>query len=437
MSLGVHVLGPGYGESIILELPDGQLGVIDCFRDPFGRSCVAEFLHERFQTDSLLFLAITHPHADHCSGSKELLDRFKIQELWTFDSIQMQELRDYLYLLTRSGISDPSEEDLFVAEGTVLREILMLRRNIVERRRTRPKGRVRLLRSKENFTLCDGAIRVRCLTPGSGATVDYRERLSLGLRKTVGAIGAKGRLGGENSLNQNLASSALLFQYKKTNLLFLADAETPLLEEWSRECEEDTNLKVGHAQFVKVAHHGSSNGFSQLLYDSTRGADGPIMVITPFSRSRSPLPSPQGTEQLSRQAMDLVCTNRHSAHRSSARDWKFPEHSYALPALPIAWAVAITADRRLAALLAPPYGPNSPGETDLSVPIPWIQDCVRNRDLLSLLHPRFGGTGQSTRRPTSADEFLVSYYFNDEGREETEKRYLARALAIWSKIESL
>ena len=29
--LGVHVLGPGFGESIIIELPGGEVGVIDSF----------------------------------------------------------------------------------------------------------------------------------------------------------------------------------------------------------------------------------------------------------------------------------------------------------------------------------------------------------------------------------------------------------------------
>ncbi len=29
--LGIHIIGGGYGESIVLELPNGKVGVLDCF----------------------------------------------------------------------------------------------------------------------------------------------------------------------------------------------------------------------------------------------------------------------------------------------------------------------------------------------------------------------------------------------------------------------
>jgi hypothetical protein len=48
-TLTVHVLGPRLGESVILELPDGGVGVIDSFA-PEGTSPhpVIDFLNQRF-----------------------------------------------------------------------------------------------------------------------------------------------------------------------------------------------------------------------------------------------------------------------------------------------------------------------------------------------------------------------------------------------------
>jgi beta-lactamase superfamily II metal-dependent hydrolase len=427
MSIGVHILGPGYGESIVLELPDGRLGVIDCFLDPSGRPAVIAFLRERFGAESLAFLAITHPHADHCAGAREILEAFDIEELWIFDAVHSEDLRVFHKRLAALRLREPVEEDLDLRPGTVRKALQALRRALRERLKEVPRRKDRLLWSgRRPFPIRGTEIQVRCLTPGDRATLKYREGLAAGLEHAFPEIFRDRPAAARAWFEPNLASAALSFEYRRTRLLFLADAESPLWEEWIKECREDPGHRVGGVQLIKVGHHGSGNGHCRPLYEAACAPGTPLAVITPFTRHRFPLPSPEGTEALLGHDLELICTNRMAARRSSGLEWGVP----AGPAVPRSWLVAIRANPRLASLLAPPYGgrPTDPG--DLSVPIPWLDDCRRDPRLRALLKPGVGGIGAAGHVPTSVDEHLVSFYFNDAGEEEGPRRYLGPATGV-------
>src|SRR5262249_18417566 len=80
----VHVLGAARGESIILRLPHGGWGVVDCCAgsstDP-GQNDTLRFLREQGATE-LEFLALTHPHDDHYRGMSHLLEAFPVRFFW-------------------------------------------------------------------------------------------------------------------------------------------------------------------------------------------------------------------------------------------------------------------------------------------------------------------------------------------------------------------
>ena len=68
--LRLHFFGVGDGDCIVVELPNGQVGLIDSNYRPHSQSSPAlEMLKGR----SLAFCCLTHPHADHYSGMLEVL----------------------------------------------------------------------------------------------------------------------------------------------------------------------------------------------------------------------------------------------------------------------------------------------------------------------------------------------------------------------------
>jgi hypothetical protein len=440
MTIGIHVLGPGYGESIVVELPDGQWGIIDSFRMPLGPVPLPELLRRHFNISALLFLAVTHPHADHCVGVEQLLRDFPCTELWVFDAILEQDLCDYYRELMYRALSDPVGEDLDLKPETTLHELENLRENILARWAANPKQKFRLLRGAiAPFTLCGGAVTVRCLTPGDGSLVHYREQLKRILATILARVAAarphsrglwqkivhifesipwaRSAADPVPSVNQNLASSALLMEYGDTRLLFMADAERPLWEDWDRERGSCEVLTVKGIHFLKVAHHGSLNGCFDALYLAACTAAPPVAVLTPFSRSRSPLPSGDGLRQIQMFVPKVLCTNRFVAEISSGLNWAPPAGGSALPNLPPAWITDIRRERRLVRLLAPPYGDPARVPRGFGVPRRWLRDLRVRPELRELLHPGLRGLPLPGTPPTPHNEHIVSIYFDDKGRE--------------------
>jgi hypothetical protein len=94
-ALGIHVIGVGFGESVVLELPNGRIGVIDCCAPRLKASSREErlranptlrFLVNDLRATALAFLGFTHPHEDHGRGLSHLLEEFhgRIERIWVF-----------------------------------------------------------------------------------------------------------------------------------------------------------------------------------------------------------------------------------------------------------------------------------------------------------------------------------------------------------------
>ncbi len=79
--LSVHVLGAAKGESIVLQLPNGRWGVVDCYARSLNPTLM--FLRES-GVEKLEFLCLTHPHDDHYRGMSQILEEFPVAYFWHF-----------------------------------------------------------------------------------------------------------------------------------------------------------------------------------------------------------------------------------------------------------------------------------------------------------------------------------------------------------------
>lgn len=92
-SLELTAIDVGQGESLLVALPDGAMGLVDSGGLPqFGRrqddrmdigeEVVSPYLWTR-GVRRLAFIAITHLHDDHAGGAAALMENFRPRELWT------------------------------------------------------------------------------------------------------------------------------------------------------------------------------------------------------------------------------------------------------------------------------------------------------------------------------------------------------------------
>ena len=84
---------------------------------------------------------------------------------------------------------------------------------------------------------------------------------------------------GHYSADHNRASGAILLVYGETRICLMADAEAPLWRDWLESAPSDL-LRPVH--FLKVAHHGSANGYLDTLYDRLSTPEQTVAVVTPL-----------------------------------------------------------------------------------------------------------------------------------------------------------
>jgi len=79
--LFLFIAGPGYGEGIVVHLPGGHWGVIDCCKEKVKRkgskkeediNPVLMFLKKN-NVRKLDFVILTHPHFDHTKGLADII----------------------------------------------------------------------------------------------------------------------------------------------------------------------------------------------------------------------------------------------------------------------------------------------------------------------------------------------------------------------------
>lgn len=369
------------------------------------------------------FIAVTHPHADHCNGISDLVERFDAEEFFVFDSFQEQDLFGFFKLLLKHRYRDAVEEALDLPVGTVALQLAKLSRHLESWRRGRSHGIWRLL-SRRSRNLCRGEVTLRFLTPGDHQSGIYKSKLNESIRALVGDGPVLNKEWRPAVLNHNLVSGSILVQYGKTSFLLMADGEVPLWRELLADLTSNDERLPAPVQLIKVAHHGSFNGYVKELYEAVCSPDRTLAVVTPFDRHQSPLPSEEGVVALRSHVTSLFCTNRAAATRSSGLAWEpvrsIPRESY--PAMPQRWITVLRDQPELRHALAPDLGGPPYLEPQAALPPEFLPECTKNPELLQLLHPDL--VWAAGPRGASFDEFRMSFYFDRDGQEVESLRHV-------------
>lgn len=308
--LTLYLLGPGFGESLSVALPDGRWMVVDsCL---YEGCCLTAELLKSLGVRTLHLLVLTHPDLDHLGGVDELVGGFDVLRLWRYPGSGT--LGDLLSrLLEQAPHADRRQRQL--------RRALEAVRTLEERNRAHEIGV-----TTGSWPPDKAAYQVTPIAPPphdlhayrkglERALVEWKQgrpELAEGLKRFLLGTARGGLRAG---LRSNALSVALSIGWKSHRLLLGGDVEYSSNPQsgWSGVLEilreDDREHLVRDCSIVKAAHHGSDGAFCEEVWQLHAQQERvKHVLVTPFLRGRNPPPHTQALERMSLYSERLVMT---------------------------------------------------------------------------------------------------------------------------------
>jgi hypothetical protein len=446
-ALGVHIIGRGFGESIVLQMPNGGVGLIDCFAPRLKAVTRAErlaanptlrFLVNHLKAASLAFVGFTHPHEDHGRGLSHILEEFRgrIGEIWVFRAYNAIYLERYMRALLTSGRESAIEKILHERAGTFATELMQVRNLICELTDETAADRAgfRFFAGYTDFPVeGEEAIRFHFLGPPNILETRYEQALVENMGDLVDDTGTTVNPAWQpDTINHNQVSPALLIEYKKTRILLGGDMEKAA---WERVLAESRDKGVRRpnlrCRLFKVSHHGSETGYCPGLYKDLSGGGKLIAVLTPFNRHVFPLPSNAGIGHIRPRVHCLFATHLAEACHASGRAppgyTPFPGAEESLH-VPLGWASTLASHPELLGAFDPAVHEGADAfAVPTGLPPEWRHDLVGNPHLARLLRPelrRVVLTRSDLEHSEIEQDCRLSFFFDGRGRELEHLRYV-------------
>lgn len=302
--LEVHVFNAGIGESIVLGLPGGKWGVVDCYATSLADETTnpaLAFLQAK-GVGELEFLCLSHAHDDHYRGMSQLLRKLSIREFWRFGAVETADLQVKLAQV----LLDEADR---TGDPAVLESVRELPRILgeVERRRRRSRNRFAVRYVGENQDLyplpppppgAAAVATIRAVAPSGNQISRYHRALDdYAIRVTSHPARRAKRV------NQNIASVALVITYGQARVVLGGDVETEGWDDALRVCAPNGLA----ADVVKVSHHGSDTGYAPGLWAAFSACGKPIAIVTPYRRFQ--LPKAAALRHIRSHATELLTTH--------------------------------------------------------------------------------------------------------------------------------
>lgn len=286
----VSVFGTGFGESIVVHCGLDRWIVVDSCRNPDSKKPAAlEYLSEiGVNVSERVFLVVaTHWDGDHIGGLAEVFALAKKAAFACPATVNDHEFKHVLATVTGT-------RQLY--GGSRAGEMFEIMEELKKRGSRYPSPKLAVAH-KELLEICDTLpVRVQALSPSDAEIVSAVERLRNVLKPAEHA--PRIRL---PRFERNDASVVISIQIGQRELLLLgADLEERGLAEvgWQAVAIGWPDGRGKHSIF-KVAHHGSSNGHLDAVWDRLL-VESPWAVVTSLSFGKNNLPNRIDCERISR-----------------------------------------------------------------------------------------------------------------------------------------
>lgn len=290
--LELAIIGPGYGESIVVHTGSGRWAVVDsCVNAKTKVPQALDYLDVLGvdPAESVDLVVATHWHMDHVRGIGQLTKTCRRADFCCPAVFTSREA------LALAGAMSGHDFGPAGALATEMREAI----SALLKRRSRPRFAIanrRILRRDE----CE----VWSLSPGDKAVVRSvgsaaRERATE--TPTAGVPG---------TLLPNQASVVLWIKVKDVAVVLGSDLHRT---DWT-DILGDAERPRGRASVIKVPHHGSGDAHEPRVWAEMMTRES-VAVVTPFRRGRNPPPTRENLQNILKRSCDAYLTAEPQAPR--------------------------------------------------------------------------------------------------------------------------
>ena len=265
----VTLLGPGYGESVLVHIGQGQWIIVDSCITDAGEPQALEYLLS-LNVDpavAVTLIVATHWHDDHIRGMAKLVDACPDAEFSCAAALRQGEFLGAIHALNRRGA--------FAATSGV-RELHTVFRSLAERGRS------------PHFAIADrrlratGAAEIWSLSPHNAEFVRF-------LRSIATLFPQEGQTNFRvPDVSPNHLAVVLWVQVQDVAVLLGADLERA---GWVQILDSPGRVQTGATAF-KVPHHGAASAYEPRVWRELLDPN-PVAVLTPWRRGGHVLPSPE------------------------------------------------------------------------------------------------------------------------------------------------
>lgn len=314
--LTLYLLGPGFGESMVIVLPKGEVVVVDCCTA--GDDCLTLMLLSDLGYSTIDLLVVTHPDLDHVGGLERLLQNSTVKQAWIYPHFHL--LRDLIGKFAGGG---PSTQAL----ARAWKELDKLR----DRNQC-----MSVAYGNMDWKPPSGCATFSVLAPVSADLAEAEKSLTAMIQWSNGkpelAPAMMDRLLGHRvNDHPNLVSLAVALRCDCWKLLLAGDLESPpnapyrgwsgVLSELAKSGRADL---VSHLDVVKLAHHGSDGAWHDPSWDLHTGGSArkvPLALLTPFNRGTNPPPHVSALRSLLARAERLAVPCERAEPCALAAGW--------------------------------------------------------------------------------------------------------------------
>lgn len=301
----ISLIGPGYGESIVIHVGDGEWIIVDSCIDSSSRSrdgsSAVAYLTELGVDLSVQVSHViaTHWHDDHIGGLSEVVSRCESANFCCAMALRRQEFLGFAAVYAQADIA---------LSASSTREIVKTL-DILKERKRHPK----FLLTDTLVQKTHNDIEVFALSPSNERITNFLSRLA----EKMPQLGST-RMH-MSDMRPNDISVVLLINLGNDAILLGADLEETTGGGWSAVVNHSQSIKNIKSSVYKVSHHGSKTGDSTDIWEKLL-IPTPFAILTPFSRGSNPLPSKEDIVRILRHTSEAYSSARLSSTAPAKRD---------------------------------------------------------------------------------------------------------------------